>query len=342
MSTVIVTGGAGFIGSHTVVELAAAGYDPVIVDDLRNSDERAVRGIAHIMGRGPRIHRIDCNDAEAMDRVFRAHAPVHGAIHFAAYKSVNESVAEPEKYFANNVGSLKVLLATMDAHRVGRLVFSSSCTVYGQPVHMPVTEDAPAHNASSPYGQTKVQCEDLLRDRARTHAAAKTVMLRYFNPIGAHPSGHIGELPLGVPQNLVPYITQTAAGMHERVVVHGTDYGTPDGSCVRDFIHVVDLARAHVRALEWMEEQRAPLCEVFNLGMGRGVSVLEALRTFHEASGVEVPWSVGPRRPGDIAAIWADTSKSREVLGWAARLTVSDALRDAWHWQQRLMGPART
>lgn len=336
MRTVIVTGGAGFIGSHTVVELAAAGYTPVIVDDLRNSEERAVLGIARILGHAPAIHLTDCNDAAAMDRVFRDHAPVYGAIHFAAYKSVNESVAEPEKYFTNNVGSLKVLLATMDAHRVERLVFSSSCTVYGQPEHMPVTEAAPARQASSPYGETKVICEDLLRDRSTTHAAFKTVMLRYFNPIGAHPSGHIGELPLGVPMNLVPFITQTAAGLRERLMVHGTDYDTPDGSCIRDYIHVVDLARAHVIALDWMEGRPSPLCEVFNLGTGKGVSVLEALRAFTEETKVKVPWVAGPRRPGDVAAIWADTRKSHDVLGWTAHRSVREALRDAWRWQERL------
>ena len=336
MKKVIVTGGAGFIGSHTVVELAAAGYEPVIVDDLRNSQERALEGIARILGRVPIVHRIDCNDAAAMDAVFREHTPVHGAIHFAAYKSVNESVAEPDKYFANNVGSLNVLLATMDKHGVKQLVFSSSCTVYGQPKHMPVVETSPDRNASSPYGQTKVVCEGILRDRSHADATFKTVLLRYFNPIGAHPSAHIGELPLGVPMNLVPFITQTAAGIRKELVIYGTDYDTPDGSCIRDYIHVVDLAQAHVAALTWMEQRPAPVCEIFNLGTGQGVSVLEAVKTFTEVTRVPVPCAIGPRRPGDVAAIWADTTKSREVLGWSARLTVRDALRDAWRWQQAL------
>lgn len=336
MKKVIVTGGAGFIGSHTCVELVAAGYEPIIVDDLRNSEERAIAGIGAITGRAPIVHRVDCCDANAFDRVFTRHAPVHGVIHFAAYKAVGESVAEPLKYYHNNIGSLAVLLDLMRKHGVKQMVFSSSCTVYGQPEQMPVTETSPDRNANSPYGYTKVVCEQMLRDQSLADPAMKAVLLRYFNPIGAHPSAHIGELPLGVPTNLVPFITQTAAGMRDRLIVHGDDYATPDGSCVRDYIHVVDLARAHVRALDWMDGKQAPLCEVFNLGTGTGNSVLEVVQTFEEVSGVKLPFAIGPRRPGDVEAIWADTTKSREVLGWSTGRDLREALRDAWRWQRSL------
>ncbi|MEO8587932.1 MAG: UDP-glucose 4-epimerase GalE [Flavobacteriales bacterium] len=336
MKKVIVTGGAGFIGSHTVVELIAAGYEPVIVDDLRNSDERVLKGLAAILGRDPKVHRVDCTDEVAFDRVFAAEAPVHGVIHFAAYKAVGESVAQPLKYYRNNVGSLVVLLHLMAEHAVKRLVFSSSCTVYGQPEKLPVTETSPDRDAQSPYGYTKVVCEQLLRDQSAADPSLKTVMLRYFNPIGAHTSGLIGELPIGVPGNLVPYVTQTAAKIRERLRVNGNDYDTPDGSCVRDYIHVMDLAKAHVRALDWVEEREAPLCEVFNLGTGRGNSVLEVVNTFIAVNGVDVPYEIGPRRPGDVERVYADTSKSRDVLGWECRYDLRDALRDAWKWQQAL------
>jgi len=336
MKKVIVTGGAGFIGSHAVVELMAAGLEPVLVDDLRNSDERVLQGIAAIMGGTPAIYRVDCADAAALDEVFRAEGPVHGVIHFAADKAVGESVHDPLKYYRNNIGSLVTVLDVMRAHGVRRLVFSSSCTVYGQPSHLPVNETAPDTMANSPYGYTKVVCERLLRDVCTADPAMKVVMLRYFNPIGAHPSGHIGELPLGVPNNLVPFVAQTAAGLRKELTVHGADYATADGSCVRDYIHVVDLAKAHLRALEWAEGQEAPLCEVFNIGTGQGHSVLEVVHTFEEVNGVPVPHRIGPRRPGDVEAVYADTTRSRTVLGWTAELGLRDALRDAWTWQQRL------
>lgn len=337
MKKVIVTGGAGFIGSHTVVELVAGGFEPVIVDDLRNSEERALEGIAAILGRRPSVHRIDCTDAQAMDAVFRSEGRVHGVIHFAADKAVGESVAKPLKYYRNNIGSLVVLLECMAAHGVDQLVFSSSCTVYGQPEVLPVTEEAPDRNANSPYGFTKVACEQLIRDEAVARPGLRAVLLRYFNPIGAHPSAHIGELPLGVPNNLVPFVTQTAAGIRERLTVFGTDYHTPDGSCIRDYIHVVDLAEAHVRAMAWMEQRTAPLCEVLNVGTGRGVSVLEVVRTFEQVSGVKLPVVLGARRPGDVESVYADTRRCREVLGWTAERSLEEALRDAWRWQQRLM-----
>lgn len=333
MKRVIVTGGAGFIGSHTVVELAAAGYTPVIVDDLRNSQERALKGVEAILGRAPEVHRIDCGDGAALARVFATGA-VHGVIHFAADKSVPESLADPLKYYSNNIGSTATVLRTMAAHGVKRIVFSSSCTVYGQPDKSPVTESSPTGNVSSPYGYTKMICERMLADAVAADGALKCVLLRYFNPIGAHPSAHIGELPIGVPMNLVPYITQTAAGLRKELTVYGSDYDTPDGSCVRDYIHVVDLAKAHVRALEWMEGRSAPVCEVFNLGTGQGNSVLGTVKAFTEVTGVNVPHRIGPRRTGDIAAIWADTAKSRTVLDWRCEHDLRDALRDAWRWQQ--------
>jgi UDP-glucose 4-epimerase len=338
MKKVIVTGGAGFIGSHTVVELIAAGYAPVIVDDLRNSHQRALAGIEAITGKAPVVHRVDCTDARAMDAVFAKEGPVDGVIHFAAYKAVGESVTEPLKYYSNNVGSLTVLLEVMARHKVTKLVFSSSCTVYGQPAELPVTERSPDKEANSPYGYTKVVCEQVLRDHGVADRTMRTVMLRYFNPIGAHPSGHIGELPIGVPNNLVPFVTQTAIGIRERLTVNGNDYDTNDGSCVRDYIHVMDLARAHVRALDWIDQQQAPVCEVFNLGTGKGNTVLEVVHTFEEVARMKVPYTIGPRRPGDVEQVYADTAKSRDVLGWHCEHDLRDALRDAWNWERALAG----
>lgn len=330
------TGGAGFIGSHTVVELIAAGYSPIIVDDLRNSQERALEGIAAITGSAPVVHRVDCTDPAAMDAVFAKAGRVDGVIHFAAYKAVGESVLEPLKYHRNNIGSLIVLLEVMAKYGVKKLVFSSSCTVYGQPEELPVTERSPDQQASSPYGFTKVACERILRDASAADPHLHVVMLRYFNPIGAHPSGRIGELPIGVPNNLVPFVTQTAIGMRKRLTVNGNDYDTPDGSCVRDYIHVVDLAIAHVQALDRIEGQRVAACEVFNLGTGKGNTVLEVVNTFKEVTGVDVPYTIGPRRPGDVESVYADTTKSREVLGWTSKYDLRDALRDAWNWEQAL------
>lgn len=336
MKKVIVTGGAGFIGSHTCVELVAAGFEPVIIDDLRNSDARVLDGIARILGRDLAFHRVDCNDAEAMERVFAGAGQIHGVVHFAADKAVGESVEQPLKYYRNNIGSLVVLLEVMQRHGLHNIVFSSSCTVYGTTAELPATERTTSGNANSPYGYTKVVCERILRDQSAAESGLRAVLLRYFNPIGAHPTAAIGELPIGVPNNLVPFITQTAAGIRKQLTVFGNDYDTPDGSCVRDFIHVVDLARAHVRALQWMEEQGRPLCEVFNIGTGKGHTVLEAVRTFTAETGVDVPHVIGPRRPGDVEAMYAETTKSREVLGWTPSLTLGDALRDAWRWQLAL------
>lgn len=336
MKKVIVTGGAGFIGSHTVVELNAAGYVPVIIDDLRNSEERVLEGLAAILGARPRFHRVDCTDAAAVGKAIASEGAVHGVIHFAADKAVGESVERPAKYYRNNIGSLAVILEAMDDRRIGQLVFSSSCTVYGQPAALPVAETAPDRDASSPYGYTKVVCEQLVRDQCKAEPSLKAVMLRYFNPIGAHPSGRIGELPRGVPSNLVPFVAQTAAGLRARLLINGDDYATPDGTCIRDYIHVMDLARAHVRALQWMDGRTGSTCEVFNLGTGRGNSVMEVVRGFEEVNGVSVPFAIGPRRAGDVESVYADTRKSRDVLGWSCRHDLRDALRDAWNWQRSL------
>ncbi|MEO7081325.1 MAG: UDP-glucose 4-epimerase GalE [Flavobacteriales bacterium] len=335
MGKTIVTGGAGFIGSHTCVEMVEAGLTPVIIDDLRNSEERVLKGLEKIIGHQLPIHRIDCGDAEALDKVFAAEKPT-SVIHFAADKAVGESVRDPLKYYSNNIGSLVTLLRVMEKHGVKDLVFSSSCTVYGDTEELPVTENSPTGAAASPYGYTKVVCEQMLRDASAADPSLRVVMLRYFNPVGAHPSGIIGELPIGVPNNLIPFITQAAAGVRDRLTVFGDDYPTRDGSCIRDYIHVVDLAKAHVLALQWIEKQQAPVCEVFNLGTGTGNTVLEAVHTFEKENGVKVPFIIGPRREGDVVAMYADTTKSKEVLGWSTKLTLADALRDAWHWQQAL------
>jgi UDP-glucose 4-epimerase len=335
MAKTIVTGGAGFIGSHTWVELLASGYEPIIVDDLRNSDERVLAGLEKITGKKPSIHRIDCTDDTALDRVFQAERP-DSVIHFAADKAVGESVRDPLKYYHNNIGSLVTLLRVMARQGVKDLVFSSSCTVYGDCRDLPVTERSATGASASPYGYTKVVCEQLLRDASAADPQLRVVMLRYFNPIGAHPSAQIGELPIGVPNNLVPFITQAAAGLRDKLTVFGNDYPTRDGSCIRDYIHVVDLAKAHVLALKWLSLQRAPLCDVFNLGTGQGNTVLEAVQTFEEVNGVKVPFVIGPRRAGDVVAMYADTTKSREVLGWSTERTLADALRDAWRWQLTL------
>jgi UDP-glucose 4-epimerase len=338
---VLVTGGAGFIGSHTVVALHEAGYFPVVVDDFRNSRREVVAALRELTDEGVVAHEVDCCDADSMEAVIETAGPLFGAIHFAADKSVSESVREPLKYYENNVGSLVVLLRALAGAEVRNLVFSSSCTVYGEPESQPVTEEFPRQPAESPYGHTKQVCEDIVRAQAKAGVDLAAVLLRYFNPVGAHSSARIGELPLGRPENLVPFITQTAAGWREKLTVFGDDYDTPDGSCIRDYIHVMDLAEAHVRSLDWLAQREGDgLVEVFNVGTGRGVSVLEAVRAFEEASGESLAYEVGARRPGDIVKIWADTSKAEEVLGWKATRGVEDAMADAWRWQQTLEKPA--
>ncbi|GAB3736331.1 UDP-glucose 4-epimerase GalE [Hymenobacter agri] len=338
MNKILVTGGAGYIGSHAVVELAQAGFQPVIVDDFSNSQESAVAGIEAILGAKVPLHRIDCGDAAALRQVFETEQDIKGVIHFAAFKAVGESVQKPLAYFQNNVGSLLTLLEVMKEQGVENLVFSSSCTVYGIPDALPVTEATPTKPASSPYGRTKQMCEDIVHDVAGApDNKIRTILLRYFNPIGAHPSAKIGELPLGVPNNLVPFITQTAAGIRAKLTVYGTDYDTPDGSCIRDYIHVVDLAKAHVVAVQrLLDRKAAEAVETFNVGTGHGNTVLEVVRTFEEVSGQKLNVEFGPRRPGDVPAIYADATKAEQVLGFKTETSLADALASSWKWQQTL------
>ena len=336
MKKILVTGGAGYIGSHAVVELAQAGYQPVIVDNFSNSQETVLAGIEAILQAQVPVYRIDCADVKALREVFAAEGDIAGVIHFAAYKAVGESVAEPLKYYQNNVGSLLALVQAMGEFGVDKLVFSSSCTVYGVPDALPVTEATPTKPASSPYGRTKQMAEDILHDLAPA-GGPHTILLRYFNPIGAHASARIGELPLGVPNNLVPFITQTAAGIRTKLMVYGTDYDTPDGSCIRDYIHVVDLAKAHVVAVRrLLAAEATERVETFNVGTGRGNTVLEVIAAFEQASGQKLAYERGPRRAGDVPAIFADATKAAEVLGFKTETSLLDALASSWRWQQAL------
>ena len=336
--TILVTGGTGYIGSHTTVELIQAGYQVVSLDNLSNSNIHVLDGIEAITGTRPTFYQVDCNDESAIEEIFTRHPDIQGVIHFAASKAVGESVQKPLLYYRNNLLSLIVLLEAMQRHGTRGIVFSSSCTVYGQPEVLPVTEDAPVQEALSPYGNTKQINEEILRDVVYAGAPYKVIRLRYFNPIGAHPSALIGELPLGVPQNLIPYLTQTAAGIRQELSVFGDDYNTPDGSCIRDYINVVDLARAHVLAVDRIldEAKQSPALETFNIGTGRGVSVLELIRTFEAATGVKVPHKIVGRREGDIVQVWANPERANKILGWQAHETLADTLRSAWAWQVRL------
>ncbi len=339
MSRILVTGGTGYIGSHTVVELMQSGFDVVIVDNLSNSSIDVLDGIEAIVGKRPDFANIDCSDYVAMAELFDKYHDIEGVIHFAASKAVGESVEKPLLYYRNNIGSLICLLEVMKAHKVKNIVFSSSCTVYGQPdsAHLPVNEDAPIQKALSPYGNTKQINEEILADEAHADKGLHVILLRYFNPIGAHPSALIGELPNGVPQNLLPFVTQTAAGLRKQLRVFGNDYNTPDGSCIRDYIYVVDLAKAHVIAVRrQLEKKSSEQVEVFNLGTGKGLSVLEILNTFIKVTGVDVPYEIVGRREGDIEKVWADPKKANEVLGWKAETPTEDILLSAWKWQQKL------
>ncbi|WP_294598169.1 UDP-glucose 4-epimerase GalE [uncultured Rikenella sp.] len=337
--TVLVAGGAGYIGTHTAVELIRAGYDVVIADNLSNSDLSAVKGVEAIVGHPVPFVQVDCCDREAMrQQVFSRYA-FDSVIHFAAYKAVGESVAEPLKYFRNNLDSLLTVMALMQEFEVPNLVFSSSATVYGQPEVLPATEQTPRQRANSPYGLTKQMSEDIIQDTVAAVPFFKAIALRYFNPIGAHPSALIGELPKGVPNNLVPFITQTAAGIRKELSVFGDDYDTPDGSCLRDYIDVVDLARAHVVAVDRMVGGRsADRFEIFNIGTGTPVSVLELVRLFEEVNGVPVPHRIAARRPGDVEKIWAATDKANNELGWRAERELGDTLRAAWAWEKHVRG----
>lgn len=333
---ILVTGGAGFIGSHTVVELYNAGFEPIIIDNFSNSNRSALEGIRQILNAEVPCYEGDCNDPQLLDQIFAAE-DIQGVIHFAAFKAVGESVEKPLMYYRNNLDSTMLLLEKMQQFGVRNLVFSSSCTVYGQPDMLPVTEETPRKPAESPYGNTKAICEDIIRDVVRAKAPVRAVSLRYFNPIGAHPTGLIGELPLGVPGNLVPYITQTAAGLREKLTVFGDDYNTPDGTCIRDFIHVVDLAKAHVQALNLLDRQAQDShYDVFNVGTGHGNTVLELIRTFEEVNDLKLNYTIGPRRSGDVEQIYAQVDKVNNEMGWRAEKTLADGLRDAWNWQQKL------
>jgi len=333
---ILVTGGTGYIGSHTVVELQQAGYDVVIIDNLSNSNADVLEGITRITGKRPVFDKLDCTDFNAMKALFRKYS-FDGIIHFAASKAVGESVQKPLTYYRNNLVSLINLLELMPENDVKGIVFSSSCTVYGEPDMNPIDETAPIKPAASPYGNTKQINEEIIQDFIHSGAPVKSIILRYFNPIGAHPSAEIGELPLGVPQNLVPYITQTGIGIRQQLSVFGNDYNTPDGSCIRDFINVVDLAKAHVIAIERMLEDKSDdKVEIFNLGTGTGLSVLELINLFEKVSGEPLHYQIAGRREGDIEQIWAQPDKANNVLGWTAKETIEDTMASAWRWQQRL------
>lgn len=334
---ILVTGGTGYIGSHTVVELQSAGYQVVIVDNLSNSNAEVVDGIEKISGIRPAFIELDCNDKEGLRNMFKNNEGIEGIIHFAASKAVGESVQKPLLYYRNNLVTLINLLELMPEFGVKGIVFSSSCTVYGQPDILPVTENAPIKPALSPYGNTKQINEEIIKDTIHSGVPFKSIILRYFNPIGAHPSAEIGELPNGVPQNLIPYLTQTAIGIRKELSVFGDDYDTPDGSCIRDYINVVDLAKAHVIAMDRMlGDKSEDQVEVFNLGTGRGVSVLELIAAFEKGTGVKVPHKIVGRREGDIEKVWANPEKANKVLGWTAKETVEDTLITAWNWQKKL------
>lgn len=337
-STVLVCGGAGYIGSHTSVELIDAGYDVVIVDNLSNSELSAVEGVRRITGVEVPFVEVDCCDRAAFRKVFERYA-FDSVIHFAASKAVGESVQKPMLYYRNNLTSLMNIIDLMREFGRSNIVFSSSCTVYGEPDKQPVTEQTPRKPATSPYGNTKQISEDMLRDSVAAYDGLKSIALRYFNPIGAHPSALIGELPRGVPQNLVPYITQTAAGLRECLSVFGDDYPTPDGSCIRDYIDVVDLAKAHVAAIGRMAENKSEeRYEIFNIGTGRGVSVLELVHKFEEVNHLKLNYKIAPRRAGDIVAIWADPTLANTVLGWKAERSLDETLAAAWNWERHVRG----
>jgi len=336
---ILVTGGTGYIGSHTVVELQNSGYEVVIVDNLSNSSANVVDNIEKISGTRPFFEKLDCCDLSGMDAMFTKYKGIRAIIHFAASKAVGESVEKPLMYYRNNIVSLINVLELMPKHKVDGIVFSSSCTVYGQPSkeNLPVSESAPLQPAESPYGNTKQIDEEIVQDTIKSGSPITSILLRYFNPIGAHPSALLGELPNGVPMNLVPFITQTAMGIRKQLSVFGDDYNTPDGSCIRDYINVVDLAKAHVIAINRiLEKKQLSKVEFFNLGTGKGLSVLELVRTFEKVTGVELNYKVVNRRNGDIEQVWANPDKANNVLGWTAKCTTEETLESAWNWQKKL------
>ena len=334
--TVLISGGTGYIGSHTAVELINAGYDVVIIDNLSNSEKDAVEGVKKITGKNVVFEVVDTCDKSALRNVFEKY-PFDTVIHFAAYKAVGESMAEPLKYYQNNLVSFINIVEMMKEFKRPNILFSSSATVYGEAEHLPVTETTPRQPATSPYGNTKQIAEDILRDSCRAYEGVNGIALRYFNPIGAHPSALIGELPRGIPNNLVPFITQTAAGIRKELSVFGNDYDTPDGTCLRDYIDVVDLAKAHVAAVDRMTDGKMnESYEIFNIGTGKPVSVLELLTTFEKVNNLKLPYKIVGRRPGDVPAVWSDTSLANNVLGWKAERTLEDTLRSAWAWEKHV------
>lgn len=337
MNKVLVTGGLGYIGSHTVVALQEAGFKVVIIDDLSNSTKEVINGIFKITKVLPSLEIMDLRNKVDVEDFFNRNSDINGVIHFAASKAVGESVENPLLYYDNNLSSLIHLLQACDKYEIRDVIFSSSCTVYGEPDTLPITEDAPIKEPNSPYGNTKQICEEILQDTCFANKDLRVISLRYFNPIGAHPSAEIGELPIGVPQNLVPFITQTAAGIRKQLSVFGDDYPTPDGSCIRDYIHVVDLAEAHVIALQrLMSKKNTSNFEIFNLGTGKGTSVLEVIKTFEKATNQKLNYKISERRPGDVASVYADTTKANEILGWKTKRTIEESLSSAWKWEQKI------
>ena len=334
---ILVTGGLGFIGSHTVVELQNEGFEVVIIDDCSNASEKVLLGITAITGKIPIYEKLDLKEKSKVEDFFKTHADIEGVIHFAASKAVGESVEKPLLYYENNIGTLVYILKELSKKDKSNFIFSSSCTVYGQADKMPITEDAPVKPAESPYGNTKQIGEEIIRETCKIKPGLNAIALRYFNPMGAHPSVEIGELPIGVPQNLVPFITQTGIGLRKELSVFGDDYPTEDGTCVRDYIYVVDLAKAHVQALKrLLEEKNSENYEVFNLGTGKGSSVLEVIHSFEKVSGEKLNYKIVDRRAGDVVTAYADTTKANEVLGWKAKYSLDEAMKSAWEWERKI------
>ncbi len=334
---ILVTGGLGFIGSHTVVELQNEGFEVVIIDNLSNSSEDVLVGIEAISGKKPIFEKMDLRNKSDVQKFFTKHNNIDGVIHFAASKAVGESVENPLLYYENNLGVLVYMLQELTKMHKANFIFSSSCTVYGQADKLPITEDAPVKPAESPYGNTKQVGEEIIKDTCKVNPGLSTIALRYFNPVGAHPTVEIGELPIGVPQNLVPFITQTGVGMREQLSVFGDDYPTQDGTCIRDYIHVVDVAKAHVVALQrLLNGKNESNYEVFNLGTGKGSSVLEVIHSFERVSGEKLNYKIVDRRPGDVIQAYADTKKANQVLGWKAESTLDDSMKSAWDWEQKI------
>jgi len=334
---ILVTGGLGFIGSHTVVELQNEGFEVVIIDDCSNSSEKVLNGITAITGKKPIFEKLDLKEKTKVEEFFKRHQDIEGVIHFAASKAVGESVEKPLLYYENNIGTLVYLLKELSKKDRSSFIFSSSCTVYGQADKMPITENAPVKEAESPYGNTKQMGEEIIRDTCKVTPSLNAIALRYFNPMGAHPSAEIGELPIGVPQNLVPFITQTGIGLREQLSVFGDDYPTADGTCVRDYIYVVDLAKAHVVALQrLLADKNKTNYEVFNVGTGKGSTVLEVINSFEKVSGKKLNYKIVDRRPGDITSAYADTTLANEELGWKSQYTLDEAMKSAWVWEQKI------